>query len=373
MGGVASDVDGRTSLDGLWAVGEVASTGVHGANRLASNSLLEALVFGWRAATAIDEAAARSGTDYLDDASSDDTVRPDAAAGPDLDRAALQRTMWEAAGVERSGDRLAAALEWLDTRSSAGDAISGVIEGSAAAVASGPRDGRFDLETANLRDVARLVLAAALAREESRGAHFRRSTSRRPTRPGPARRAGRERCTSMLTDDAITEVVRRALREDAPWGDVTSEALIPEAATAVASVVAREEGVLSGSRALLATAREVDPLIEVELRSADGERFAPGDTLAVLRGSARGILRAERIALNLLQRLSGIATLTARYVELTDGHPRPDRRHPQDDAGAPRARARRRDGRGRPQPPLLALRRRAREGQPPRDPRSPRA
>jgi nicotinate-nucleotide pyrophosphorylase (carboxylating) len=123
----------------------------------------------------------------------------------------------------------------------------------------------------------------------------------------------------MLTDEAITQVVRMALREDAPWGDVTSEALIPEDATATASVVAREGGVLSGTRVLVATAREVDPFIEVEMLSLDGAAFGAGETLAVLRGSARSVLRAERIALNLLQRLSGIATLTARYVALTQG------------------------------------------------------
>lgn len=123
----------------------------------------------------------------------------------------------------------------------------------------------------------------------------------------------------MLTDDAITQVVRAALREDAPWGDVTSEALIPVDATAVASVVAREEGVLSGVRVLRSVAIEVDPLVEVEVLSADGAHFGAGETLAVLRGSARSILRAERIALNLLQRLSGIATLTARYVAATEG------------------------------------------------------
>lgn len=123
----------------------------------------------------------------------------------------------------------------------------------------------------------------------------------------------------MLTDDAIEQVVRSALREDAPWGDVTSEALIPEDATATASVVARESGVLSGVRVLRETARQVDPLVEVETSAADGDRFAAGATLAVMRGSARSILRAERVALNLVQRLSGIATLTAEYVALTDG------------------------------------------------------
>jgi nicotinate-nucleotide pyrophosphorylase (carboxylating) len=123
----------------------------------------------------------------------------------------------------------------------------------------------------------------------------------------------------MLTDDAIDLVVRAALREDAPWGDLTSETLIPEEATATAHLVAREPGVLAGTRVLLATVRAVDPLIEVSVTTEDGRRFSAGDTLAVLRGSARGILRAERVALNLLQRLSGIATLTARYVDETAG------------------------------------------------------
>jgi nicotinate-nucleotide pyrophosphorylase (carboxylating) len=123
----------------------------------------------------------------------------------------------------------------------------------------------------------------------------------------------------MLTDEAIRSVVSAALLEDAPWGDVTSEALLPESASATASVVAREPGVLSGSRVLVATARAVDPLVEVSSRLADGDSFSAGDTLFVLRGSARSLLRAERVALNLLQRLSGIATLTARYVAQTEG------------------------------------------------------
>ena len=83
-------------------------------------------------------------------------------------------------------------------------------------------------------------------------------------------------------------------------------------------------------------------------------------------GPARAVLRAERVALNLVQRMTGIATLTARYVDAVAGHARAHRRHPQDDAGAARPRAPRGARRRRPQPPLLAVRRRAREGQPPR-------
>ena len=123
----------------------------------------------------------------------------------------------------------------------------------------------------------------------------------------------------MSSDAAILTVVRAALAEDAPWGDVTSELFVPVDATAQAEFNAREPGVFSGAEVLVTTFTEVDPSITVDLRVADGDRFVAGDVLAVIEGNARGVLRAERIALNLVQRMSGIATLTAEYVALTAG------------------------------------------------------
>jgi nicotinate-nucleotide pyrophosphorylase (carboxylating) len=123
----------------------------------------------------------------------------------------------------------------------------------------------------------------------------------------------------LSTDAAIRAVVRAALAEDAPWGDITSEAFIPADATATAELTARESGVLSGTAIVRETFAEVDPSIEVRFTAADGDRFAAGDVLATLSGDARGILRGERIALNLLQRMSGIATLTERYVAAVAG------------------------------------------------------
>lgn len=117
----------------------------------------------------------------------------------------------------------------------------------------------------------------------------------------------------------IERIVTMALDEDAPWGDLTGETLIPEAATATAELVAREPGVFSGARVVEATFRLVDPRTGVEVLAADGDRFAAGDVLARVHGPARGILRAERVALNLVQRMSGVATLTARYVEAVAG------------------------------------------------------
>ena len=117
--------------------------------------------------------------------------------------------------------------------------------------------------------------------------------------------------------EAADEAARRALAEDlAGYGDITGAAF---AGAGAALVVAREAGVLSGAAALQATAALVDPRLEVELTVADGQAFAATDTLAMLRGPLAAILAAERTGLNFLCRLSGVATLTARYVAETAG------------------------------------------------------
>ncbi|GAB3579859.1 carboxylating nicotinate-nucleotide diphosphorylase [Leifsonia lichenia] len=118
----------------------------------------------------------------------------------------------------------------------------------------------------------------------------------------------------MLTDQIVQTVVRAALVEDAPWGDVTSSLLIPETAYATARLSAREPGTFSGGAVFAAAMTITDPSIVVELAVADGSTFQAGDTLATVSGPARSVLQAERVALNFVQRMSGIATLTAAYV-----------------------------------------------------------
>lgn len=123
----------------------------------------------------------------------------------------------------------------------------------------------------------------------------------------------------MLSGDHIDLVVRAALDEDAPWGDPTSEALIPADAVATAELRARESGVFSGGEVFTAAFALTDSRIDIDVRVSDGEAFAAGDVLASVTGPARGVLQAERVGLNFTQRMSGIATLTAAYVAAVAG------------------------------------------------------
>jgi nicotinate-nucleotide pyrophosphorylase (carboxylating) len=122
-----------------------------------------------------------------------------------------------------------------------------------------------------------------------------------------------------VTQAIVDEIIRRALSEDAPWGDITSDAFLPPSARASASLVPREPGILSGIEVFGRVFSLVDPDVVVELGSVDGATFDTGAVLARVEGSAHAVLRAERIALNLCQRMSGIATVTARYVEAVAG------------------------------------------------------
>lgn len=113
-------------------------------------------------------------------------------------------------------------------------------------------------------------------------------------------------------------VVRLALAEDAPWGDLTSQTLLPAEARINARLVAREDGILCGEDVFTLAMSLTGPIVASFLVH-DGERFARNTVLAAIEGPARAVLQAERVALNFVQRLSGIATLTARYVAETLG------------------------------------------------------
>ncbi len=122
-----------------------------------------------------------------------------------------------------------------------------------------------------------------------------------------------------LPQAVVDRLVRHALDEDAPWGDLTSQTLLPPEARVEASLMAREAGILAGAQLFTAAMHLTDPGIEVQFTRPDGSPFAPGDRLATARGPAQAVLQAERVALNLVQRLSGIASLTAAFVAAVQG------------------------------------------------------
>ena len=118
---------------------------------------------------------------------------------------------------------------------------------------------------------------------------------------------------------AADRVIMAALREDAAAGDATSESLLPPSLLARAVLMAKQDGVLAGLEAAALAFRKADPRVSFNRLSRDGDRFSPGEVLAEIEGRAVGLLLAERTALNLLQRLSGIATLTRSYVDQLAG------------------------------------------------------
>ncbi|MBF0467132.1 MAG: FAD-binding protein, partial [Nitrospirae bacterium] len=154
--GVRTDIDGRTNIKGLFAAGEVACTGVHGANRLASNSLLEGLVFGARAGkTAVEE--------WADTKDIGPELRLNIAEqgridNPDEVRSTIRRVMWEKAGIIRSADSLNEALEVFKS-------LRHVTEHTYLS--------RYENEIKNILQTAELIVKSALERKTSIGAHYR--------------------------------------------------------------------------------------------------------------------------------------------------------------------------------------------------------
>jgi nicotinate-nucleotide pyrophosphorylase (carboxylating) len=118
----------------------------------------------------------------------------------------------------------------------------------------------------------------------------------------------------MLERQHIERAVDAALDEDAPYGDFTSNAFVPESATATADLVAREPGVFAGAEVFAVAMTRLDERVKVSDLATDGTVFQPGDVLATVAGPARAVLQCERVALNFVQRMSGIATATAAYV-----------------------------------------------------------
>ncbi len=124
----------------------------------------------------------------------------------------------------------------------------------------------------------------------------------------------------MIIDQTIQQLIVRALSEDIGPGDVTTEAIISVEGMSTATMLAKQEMVLAGLEVSREVFQQLDPGIEFTPFAKDGDRIHAGTELARLSGHTRALLMGERVALNLLQHMSGIATLTSKYVEQLKGH-----------------------------------------------------
>jgi len=123
----------------------------------------------------------------------------------------------------------------------------------------------------------------------------------------------------QLSEEQVDNIIDLALAEDISHGDVTTEALIPPELQGRASILLKAKGILAGGEVAKRVFLKVDPSLRVEVLIKDGVKVQPGDTVTIISGSAASILKAERVALNFLQRLSGIASQTAKYIAKTRG------------------------------------------------------
>lgn len=115
--------------------------------------------------------------------------------------------------------------------------------------------------------------------------------------------------------DTEPDPITVALHEDIGTGDITTEYMVPEGLAAIGRIIARERAVVAGGQTAAEVFRRVNPTLNVKILQPDGTALAGGEAILEVRGSARSILTAERVALNFLQHLSGVATLTHQFVD----------------------------------------------------------
>lgn len=117
----------------------------------------------------------------------------------------------------------------------------------------------------------------------------------------------------------IDALIEAALKEDMPEGDITSESIVPAGSVSRAFIVSKAEGVLAGIFVAEKVFKKIDQRVNIEIHRKDGQNISRGDKIATLKGSSISLLKGERTALNFLQRMSGIATTTSKFVRALEG------------------------------------------------------
>jgi nicotinate-nucleotide pyrophosphorylase (carboxylating) len=122
-----------------------------------------------------------------------------------------------------------------------------------------------------------------------------------------------------MPNSYFDDFIENALKEDIGDGDHTSRACIPAEATGKAQLLVKEKGILSGVQVASRIFKKLDPDVKIEIFKEDGTAVVPGDVALIVEGKIRALLKAERLVLNIMQRMSGIATMTRKYVDRIDG------------------------------------------------------
>lgn len=274
-GGIKTDVFGKTNLENVYAVGECANTGVHGANRLASNSLLECLVFGKRIATDINENCNNEIINlnyFYQSSTSNDNF--------ESLRNEIRQIMDKYVCIVRTAQGLQIAKDILTKH------YHNIIKNKVIS--------RYYYETLNMLTTALLITNQAINRKESIGCHYV--------------------INNEINYEIVDKIITDALNEDMPNGDVTTDNLIPKNHQSKAMLIAKEDGVISGLMIVERVFKLVGGNVNIIFNKFDGDLVKTYDVIATISGDTKTILKGERVALNLLQRMSGIATITNKFV-----------------------------------------------------------
>ncbi len=282
-GGIQTDLNGKTNINHVYAVGECANTGVHGANRLASNSLLECLVFGKRVALDINKDKDNKNDIIYDEL---DSFAESKRFNFKSIRVEIREIMDKYVSIVRTTRGLEIAKERIDTHYNNLKKIN-VLS-------------RYYYETLNMATCAKLIVDAALARTESIGSHYRINYN--------------------MDLNVVDNIIKNALKEDMPEGDITTDNLIPLNHQSEAKFIAKEEGIISGTEVVKRVFEIIGGKFSIDFKVKDGDHIKPLDVIAIIKGDTRTILKGERVSLNLMQRMSGIATETNKYVSLVVGN-----------------------------------------------------
>lgn len=315
VGGVKTDLNAQTEIENLYVCGELASTGIMGANRLASNSLAECLVFGYRAIE--HTVRKREDTEHkIENLQPLFYINNNNQSFYTSSKEKISQIMTKCAGIIRNSKGLKEGEAELNKIE---DQLHKAIE----------QEGVYHKKEyylnaiQDLITVAQLIIKGALFRKESRGGHYRddfpTEVNKKLYHSIQQKEKKIKKELIMSITNLTNKLIELAIEEDTGAGDITTNSLIPAESKATATLTAKANGIISGIEVIKKIFEHFDKDILFETSVSEGDKIKKGDLILTITGSYRALLTGERTALNILQRMSGIATATATYVKELEG------------------------------------------------------